>query len=622
MPRVRFLPEGITVEVPPGNTLLQAAARAGIVLKGACGGEGVCGRCRVQVQEGKVTSPPNPRLSPQERQEGWVLACQAVPGGEVAVFVPESSVFTAHRVLKAEESLTLQTKEPLWWEEKLSLPPPTLEDNTDDWGRLRWALQQRGIAPLWPSRHLLTELPRTLRAADWQVKVELAFLDKALYELQGIKPAGREEGAWGVAVDLGTTTVAAELVDLATGQVVATAGTYNRQAAFGDDVISRIVYATETPRGREELQQAILETVNGLIDELCREAGISFKDIRAVVGAGNTTMVHLLLNLDPTYIRLEPYVPAANAPPPVKAAKLGLKAHPEAWVYLVPGVASYVGGDVVAGVKVTGIGEEEELTLFLDIGTNGEMVLGNREWLMACACSAGPAFEGSGITCGMRAVAGAIEEVEVSPGGEEVFYRTVDGKKPLGICGSGLISLLSSLLRAGVIDRSGRFVEGLDTPRLREGEEGKEFVLVWGESTGHGRDIYVTQGDLQNLLRAKAAIFAGLRTLLSLVGLEAAALERVYIAGGFGRFIDVEDAVGIGMLPDLPRERYAYVGNTSLKGARLCLLSRRAWQETAELARRITYVELSVGNLFMEEFMAALFLPHTNADLFPSVKGA
>ncbi|MGO0123153.1 ASKHA domain-containing protein [Desulfothermobacter acidiphilus] len=616
MSRVRFLPEGVAVEVPKGQTLLQAAARAGIILKGACGGEGVCGRCRVQVLEGRVTAPHNPRLSEQERQEGWVLACQALPVGEVTVLVPDSSRLSAHRVLKAEENSVPLHREPLWWLQEIDLDPPTLEDPTDDWGRLSWALERRGVAPLWISRQLLAELPGTLRSANWRLASELAIVSPNLYELQGLRPRGQEVQAWGLAVDIGTTTVAAELVDLASGRVVATAGTYNRQAAFGDDVISRIIHATEYPEGREELQQAALETINGLIEELCRAAGARFQDIRAVVGAGNTTMAHLLLNLDPTYIRLEPYVPAVNAPPPVKAVKLGLKTHPEAWLYLVPGVASYVGGDVVAGVEVTGMAEGEELTLLLDIGTNGEMVLGNRDWLLACACSAGPAFEGSGVTCGMRATAGAIEEVEVLPGGREVYYRTVEGKKPLGICGSGLISLLSSLLRAGVIDRSGRFVEGLSTPRLRRGEEGWEFVLVWARESAHGHDIYVTQGDLQNLLRAKAAVFAGLHTLLRAAGLEIGMLQRVYIAGGFGRFIDVDDAVAIGMLPYLPRERYFYVGNTSLKGARLCLLSRSSWQEVARLARRMTYVELSVGNVFMDEFMAALFLPHTNADLF------
>ncbi|WP_334110050.1 ASKHA domain-containing protein, partial [Thermodesulfitimonas autotrophica] len=413
--------------------------------------------------------------------------------------------------------------------------------------------------------------------------------------------------------------VAAELVDLSTGSVVATAGTYNRQAAFGDDVISRIIYATETAGGQAALREAVTETVNGLVGELLRLRGLNPEDVRAVVCAGNTTMVHLFLGIDPTYIRLEPYIPAVNMPPPVRAAELGLAAHPEAWVYCLPGVASYVGGDITAGIKVSGIAAAEPLSLFLDIGTNGEMVLGNQEWLMACACSAGPAFEGSGITCGMRAVSGAIETVRVLPGGFEVIYRTVGGEKPLGICGSGLIDLLASLHQAGVIDRSGRFVPGQESPRVREGSEGLEFVLAWENETGTGREIFVTQADIQNLMRAKAAVFAGIRTLLANVGLPLEAVEKVFIAGGFGRFLNIRDAIAIGMLPDLPLERYTYIGNSSLRGARLALLSQAVWEEMKAIARRVTYVELSVGNRFMEEFMSALFLPHTDLSLFPSL---
>lgn len=625
---VLFLPDNLEVEISPGLTLLQAAANAGITLRGACGGKGVCGRCKVQVESGNVTLTGASKITPEEAAAGWVPACRAVPEGDAVVFIPEASRLVEHRVLLEERQAgvlaaveeDLVAVAPLFRKEVLRLSEPTLADNTDDYGRLIWTLRrERGIKVAWTSRRILKDLPGVLRDANWHVSVDLAKIDGG-FEIQAVKPAGkRRKDVFGLAVDIGTTTVAVELVNLKTGKVVGTNGTYNRQAAFGDDIISRIIYATETAGGRAELQKAVVETMNGLVTELLRWKNLSPRDVRAVVCAGNTTMIHLFLGLNPTYIRLEPYVPSVNLPPPVKAAELRLKVHPDAWVHCLPAVASYVGGDVTAGVKVTGMADTEPLTLFLDIGTNGEMVLGNRDWLMACACSAGPAFEGSGIACGMRAVDGAMETVRVLSEGFEVVYETIGNKKPLGICGSGLIDLLSSLHRAGVIDRNGRFVKDLASPRVRRGGEGTEFVVAWGNETGHGRDIVLTQADIQNLMRAKAAVFAGLRTLLASVNLEIGTVDRVFIAGGFGRFINIRDAVAIGMLPDIPLESYAYVGNTALKGARLALLSGKVIEEIKEIAGRMTYVELSTGNRFMEEFMSALFLPHTDMGLFPSV---
>lgn len=625
---VLFLPDNIEVKITSGSTLIQTAAKAGITLRGACGGKGACGRCKVQVNSGNVTLTGTGKITPEEAAAGWVLACQAVPEGNVTVFIPEVSRLIEHRVLLDERQsgvvavLEGETAavDPLFRREILRLSAPTLADNTDDYNRLLWTLKRkRGIEKVWTNRRVLKGLPRVLRDANWCVSLDLAQVG-GWSEIQGVRPAGKgAEDAFGLAVDIGTTTIAVELVNLTTGTVAGTAGTYNRQAAFGDDIISRIIYATETPGGKAELQRAVIETINGLVTELLQLRKLSPQDVRAAVCAGNTTMIHLFLGLDPTYIRIEPYVPSANMPPPVKAAELGLQMHPDAWVHCLPAVSSYVGGDITAGVKVTGMADAESLALFLDIGTNGEMVLGNRDWLMACACSAGPAFEGSGIACGMRAVDGAIEAVRVLPGGFEVVYETIGNKRPLGICGSGLIDILSSLHRAGVIDRKGRFVKGLTSPRVREEEEGPEFVVAWGNETGHGGDITVTQADIQNVMRAKAAVFAGLKTLMTSVGLEISAVERVFIAGGFGRFINIRDAIAIGMLPDIPRESYTYIGNSALKGARLALLSQKAGEEIKKIARRMTYVELSSGNRFMEEFVSALFLPHTDMSLFPSV---
>jgi uncharacterized 2Fe-2S/4Fe-4S cluster protein (DUF4445 family) len=626
--KVVFLPDDVKVKVSRGQTILQAAAKAGIMLRGACGGGGSCGRCRVQLRKGGLSSAGTGKLPPEESEKGWVLACRSIPEGEVEVFIPETSRLVEHRVLldERQSGLLAATAEdfadtaPLFRRQVVKLAAPTLADNRDDGGRLLWALEHEyGIVNTRFSRQVLADLPRTLRESNWQVAVELAAVD-GFFEIQGVKPTTGKDPVFGLAVDIGTTTAAVELVDLETGEVVGTAGTYNRQAAYGDDVITRIIYAAEMPGGRAKLQEAVRETINGLITDLINARQIDRNDIRAVVCAGNTTMVHLFQGLDPTFIRLEPYVPSVNAPPPVRAAELGLEVNPTAWVYCLPGVASYVGGDITGGVWVTRLSATEELSLFLDIGTNGEIVLGNKEWLMACACSAGPAFEGSGVSCGMRAVPGAIEAIRVVDGGFEVIYNTIENKSPTGICGSGFIDLLSSLFKAGVIDRSGRFVQGLQTPRVRGGEEGNEFVVAWAGETGNGADITVTQADLQNLLRAKAAVFAGVRTLLASLGLELGAVQKVFIAGGFGRFINARDAIMIGMLPDVPLERYKYVGNSALKAARLGLLSQKAWEEMKKIAGRITNVELSVGNKFMEEFVSALFLPHTDVTLFSSLQ--
>jgi uncharacterized 2Fe-2S/4Fe-4S cluster protein (DUF4445 family) len=331
-------------------------------------------------------------------------------------------------------------------------------------------------------------------------------------------------------------------------------------------------------------------------------------------------MTHLFLKVSPKYLRLEPYIPAATNFPAVKAETLGLAINSNAPVITVPSVASYVGGDITSGVLATGFTRSEKLTLFIDIGTNGELVLGNNEWLATCACSAGPAFEGSGISCGMRAMDGAIDHIDIDIDTLEVKCRTIGNKKALGICGSGLIYSLSEMIGAEIIDRAGKINEGKDTQRIRRGDEGLEYVIVWADESGSLQDIVITEGDVKNLLRAKGAIFAGIRCMLQQVQLSVEDIERVYIAGGFGNYINIEDAINIGLLPDLPIEKYEFVGNTSVQGAMLMLLHKDALDEALKLANHMTYLELSVGNLFMDEFISAMFIPHTDLSLFPSTK--
>ncbi|SMB98093.1 Uncharacterized 2Fe-2 and 4Fe-4S clusters-containing protein, contains DUF4445 domain [Thermanaeromonas toyohensis ToBE] len=618
--RVTFWPEGIEISVPAGTTLLEAAAEAGIALKSTCGGQGSCGRCVVRVKEGHVASEPA-RRKLSLPGEGYVLACRTKVLGDVQVEVPKDSRLDEHQVLlddkqgaSVESPCTLQ---PLCEVVSLELEPPTLTENASDWSRVQTALRRYfPETSIKVSLSTLQELAEALRQADWRVAVSLARLNGQAEVIR--VTSANEKDIYGVAIDLGTTTVAVALVDLIKGRIIAQGGTYNRQSRFGDDVISRIIYATTTEQGLKELQEAALASINEVISELLKEKGISYQQVVAASLAGNTTMTHLFLGLTPKYVRLQPYIPTATEFPLVRAGETGLNIHPSAPVLVFPSVASYVGGDIVSGALFTGIAKSQELVLFVDIGTNGEMVLGNSDWLISCACSAGPAFEGGGITFGMRAMKGAIEGVEIDPATLEVKWRVIGRTKPMGICGSGLIDALAKLRRAGIIDRTGNFQE-VPTPRLRRTDEGCEFVLAWKEESGNGQDIVLTEGDIKTLIRSKGAVFAGIMSLLKTVQLKLDTIDKIIIAGGFGNYLNIPNAIEIGLLPDLPLDRYIFAGNTSLKGAIEVLLCRDKWEEAREIGRKLTYLELSVGNLFMEEFVSALFLPHTDLNLFPSV---
>lgn len=619
---VTFLPDNITVRVAAGTSIMEAANQAGLPLKSTCGGAGTCGRCAIKVQEGKVEVRGG-HLPARLREEGYSLACQTMVMGDAIIAIPPESRLGRHQVLlqdkgRLQDSLTdLLGSYPLDQAcsvASLVLPEPTLTENTSDASRLLATLRKEKGLEGQLDLVFLQELPDSLRQANWQVDVTLAAGSNRLIR---ITPLG-ETRAFGLAIDLGTTTVVVSLLDLRSGERVMRKGSYNRQAVYGDDVISRIIHATSNEGGLEELRQAALATINDLITAILTSGGIDPAEVTAATIAGNTTMTHLLLGINPRYLRLQPYIPAAAELPVLKAAEVGLKINPLAPVQIFPAVASYVGGDIVSGALFTRIASSEELTLFIDIGTNGEMVLGNSDWLISCACSAGPAFEGSGITCGMRAMEGAIEGVSIDPDTLEVELEVIGGGRPSGICGSGLIDCLAKLRRAGIIDRTGNFQE-VATPRLRTTDEGPEFVLAWATQSSTQRDIVLTAADIKNLIRSKGAVFAGIQSLLKTVSLEIDAIERIIIAGGFGNYLHIPNAVEIGLLPDLPPEKYIFAGNTSLKGAELALLSQPAWQETLELARRMTYLELSAGNLFMEEFVSALFLPHTRLELFPSV---
>ncbi|MDI6824914.1 MAG: ASKHA domain-containing protein [Bacillota bacterium] len=628
--QVKFLPDNVTVSVPAGTDLLQAAALAGLEVKSGCGGEGVCGRCLVNIRQGRARVGEG-NMAPKYRRLGYVLACRTRVEQDLVVEIPpEARIETTQQVLVDEPSRLLQEKEtdalvryglqPLCRKFSVALSAPTLVENAPDLARLVAKLgPASGYSEVTTNLSVLRELPEVLRREDFRVTCTLADLGDGRAEIVHLEPGEAVHPAYGLAVDIGTTTVAAHLVDLASGETLERVGTYNHQIRYGDDVITRIIHSVREERGLEELQQAAVGTINELIDRLLARQNLWPSDIQAVVVAGNTTMTHLFLGVSPKYLRLEPYIPAAARFPTVKAGELGLKVHPEAPVRCMPAVASYLGGDIVSGLLVSGMHQLPGISLYIDIGTNGEMVLGGRDFLVGCACSAGPAFEGSGITCGMRATAGAIDGVAIDPETLEARVHTVGGEKPLGICGSGLVDLLARMWRAGIIDRAGNF-QRVSSPRVRWGDEGPEYVLAWRRESGSGRDVVITEADVKNLLRSKGAVYAGIRSLLRSVDMEQDAVEKVWIAGGFGNYLNIRAAIRIGLLPDLPPEKFVFLGNASVKGARLALLSGRAWQEAERVAQGITYLELSVGNTFMDEFVSALFLPHTDLRLFPSLE--
>lgn len=621
------------VRVPTGTLLVDAARLAGVEINQPCGGQGRCGRCVIQVTSGAVRRRSTLRLSAEDVEQGYALACQTVVEGDVHIAVPPQE--------KIERRLTTdrvaaEVRPPTGYEASLSqtirrvtvtLTPPSMDDQTDDWSRLQLALRQQAkIYPVRVSLPVLQKLGDVLREGDWQATAVLDFTEAESRQgparLMDVLPGRLSyEPLWGLAIDIGTTTVTVWLVDLLNGEVRAQASEYNGQIARGEDVISRIIFAGKNG-GASQLRDLVLETINSLIGTVCKRAQADASQIYKAAVAGNSTMIHMLLGIPAASIRLAPFITAVNSAPILPASQVGLQINPEAAVDCLPGVASYVGADISAGVYAAGLDSTDKLTLFLDVGTNGEMVLGSQEWMVTCACSAGPAFEGAGVQAGMRATKGAIEEVWINGETKEPTFRVIGGVKPSGICGSGLISLLAELFLTGIVDKGGNLNTHLDSPRIREGEHGLEYVLVWGDAASHGRDIAISRVDIDNLLRAKAAIYAGFSVLAESVGMPLENVEQLLIGGSFGKYINVEKAVEIGLLPDMPWERFQFLGNTSVRGAYYALLEREARERIQEIAGRMTYIELSADNTFYDAFMSALFLPHTDAWRFPSVEAA
>jgi uncharacterized 2Fe-2S/4Fe-4S cluster protein (DUF4445 family) len=479
---------------------------------------------------------------------------------------------------------------------------------------------------MWVDFDVVKGLAGVLRDSDWKVTVSTlvtASKTKAgdLHRPRVIKVESGDtrEKYYSLAFDIGTTTVCGQLLDLNRGRVIAEGIEYNRQISYGEDVITRIAYC-QRPGGLKKLQRAVVDSINGVINDILTKSRVDIKYVGHMIAAGNSTMTEILFGLNPKNIRLAPYTPVANFIPPVEAESLGIKVKDRVYLFAFPMVASYVGGDIVSGIVGSGVHQRKTLTLFIDIGTNGEIVIGNSEWMATAACSAGPAFEGGGIKHGMVASSGAIESFAINTSTLEPEIGTIDEAEPKGICGSGLINIVADLLEAGAIDQRGKFDQNLPTKRIREGTDDGEYVLAWAKETQTGKDIVITEVDIDNLMRAKGAVYAGYQTLSKNVGVSPSEIGQVIIAGAFGSHIDIEKAITIGLLPDLPDDRFIFIGNGSLLGARLTSFSTDLLDDARKVANMMTNFELSENADFMNNYVAALFLPHTNTDEFPSVK--
>jgi uncharacterized 2Fe-2S/4Fe-4S cluster protein (DUF4445 family) len=498
----------------------------------------------------------------------------------------------------------------------LELPPPTSEDNVPDIERISRELRkQLGWHAFDIALDCLQNLSDKLRQNDWKITVTLARKGDG-YRILKIDALDTSQSNYGVALDVGTTTVVVQLVDLNTGRLLGSEGCHNQQASYGEDVISRVIFACGKG-GLEPVQHAVIKNINQLIRKVCKEKDVPIDEINAVVAAGNTTMSHFLLGLSPCSIRLDPYVPTADEFPMIRAEEIGIQINPRGILQTIPCVASYVGGDIVAGVVSCGMPEHEEVRGLIDIGTNGEIAIGNKDWLVCCSASAGPAFEGGGTRCGMRAIKGAIEKVFITDGRLE--YHTIGEAKPRGICGSGLIDCIYELVKNGIIDPGGKFHRDRPDDRLRIEDNIPEYVIAFPNETESGAAVVITESDIDNLLKSKGAVFAAIKSLTDYIGLGFDMIETFYVAGGFGSFLDISKSIAIGLLPDIPREKIKFIGNSSLTGARMSLLSESAMDTCINVSRSMTNIELSTYQPFTDEYIAALFLPHTNRKLFPSV---
>lgn len=627
--RVEFLETGRVGYVGAGSTIMDAAHKAGVYINSICGGKGVCGKCRVLIEKGRVRMKPNPFIWGGVIKKGYVIACLSEVLSDVQVQLLEESrlddtpVFDEKHLTDIslhQESTARYPHNPLCRKTYLELSAPSLTDTLSDVERVQRELKRTvGFEVQMRSLDFIRTLPGMLRASDFKITVTYAFKN-GVYEVVNIESGNTTGSNVGIAVDIGTTTVMANLVDLNGGNVLASAAFYNSQMQYGEDVISRILYTQENRKGLHELNRLIVEDVNALIHILAEKTGIRRTDISCMLCTGNTIMIHLFLGISPENIRKEPYIPVVGNPPTLHAEEIGIGINRRGCLSFLPNFGAYVGSDITAGIIASGMAYEEDVCLLIDIGTNGEIVLGCRDWFICCSASAGPALEGAGTSCGIRATSGAIEKVRISDKTNlDIAVIGGDGHKPAGICGTGYIDLIAELFAAGFLDRTGRFRMGNDSSRLRNGEFGPEFIVASREQSATGKDIVITESDILTLIRTKGSIFTAAEAIINHVGLSWSSIDKLFISGGFGNFLDVGRSIAIGLLPELDREKFHFIGNGSIAGARLCMVSEEALMLAQDIANKMTYFDLSNDNWFMKEYSSSLFLPHTDMDKFSTV---
>ena len=634
--KIVFKPHNREIEVEDGESLIRAAMEAGVHINASCGGEGVCGKCRVIIEEGEIEGGISEYLSDEDQEKGYRLACRSEVKSDLVVRVPvESEIDTSRLNLRTSARQT--AKEGLFSidqlkEEGLFIPPvekiflqleaPSAENNIPDVARIIQELRvNHDEHRLVTGLCLLRKIPDVLREGDFNVTVTIIrpVREDGRNQIVNIEPGDTTDRHYVVALDIGTTTLYGQLLDVKTGEVVAELGDFNPQISYGEDVITRIVYA-DKEGGLEKLHDIVIETINKILDKLIKRAKIDRGDITTLTFAGNSTMTQILLKINPRYIRLAPYVPASVMYPPFRASELDINLGDHSVILVYPGASSYVGGDIVSGIMSSGMYRSEKLTLFMDIGTNAEIVVGNQDWMACTAASAGPAFEGGGIKFGMRASKGAIEDFSIDPVTYEPMIITVGNVKPKGICGSGLITMVARLFETGVVDNSGKFNRDLDTDRIRKTDDIWEYVVAFKDATQIDRDIALTESDIDNLIRAKGAMYSAAHTLLEEVGLTIDSIEEIILAGGFGSYVDLESAMTIGLLPETDLDKVTYLGNGSLLGCKMNGLTNRLRKDVADVVNMMTNFELAETASYMDHYMASLFLPHTDLNAFPRLK--
>ena len=594
---VDFEPIGRRVENNAGNTLLAAAQTAGVQLVSLCGGVGSCNSCRVRLVSGELSPPTREEqdaLGADDLAKDYRLACQAIPLTDVKIDIPPESLTTPQR-LQIEGQETFIEPDPVVTAFDVQLAPPTLDDLRSDVARVRQALDDLGIACPVIRLPVLEGLSGTLRAQDWTARLVLRG-DEVIAGLP------RESDLLGLAVDVGTTKLAAYLVDLENGNTLAKTGRMNPQISYGEDVVSRIAYTINNEGGRKLLQAKLVEAINDMLAELHNQTSTSPEQVVEAVVVGNTAMHHLFAGLPVRQLGEAPYVPAVADPMDIPASEIGLALAPGAYVHLPPNIAGYVGADHVAMLLATDVWDSARTVLALDIGTNTEISLATGGRLLSCSCASGPAFEGAHIHDGMRAAPGAIERVQIVDG--EVRVHTIGSQPAVGICGSGILDAIAEMVAAGVMDSRGKLQK--DNPLVGEEDGVLEFLLMPAESAGHERDVIVTQKDVSEVQLAKGAIRAGIEILLEEAGVAHDEIEEFIVAGAFGTYLDVRSAVRVGMFPTLPVDRFRQVGNAAGTGARQMLISAERRQATAEIVRRVEYIELTTHPNFTSEFIKAM----------------